>query len=184
MSTDGVIVFSFYYFFTNFSQRHPLKGIFEGFWSSRPSTVTGGDVCGYRIRRFEPARCLWLRSYLTERIQRIRIGEAASKDIRVTWVYDREVVSDHCLSFGLSTEYRWFSTTSVCCSTQMIWSCFFPFRVFSTVWKFSRLWINCASGAREIHCSLTLINVKLFPFLLARTVLDRVTHQTCCLLLT
>jgi hypothetical protein len=32
----------------------------------------------------EPARCLWLRSYLTGRIPRIRIGDAVSKDIRVT----------------------------------------------------------------------------------------------------
>jgi hypothetical protein len=30
----------------------------------------------------EPARCLWLRSYLTGRIQRIRIGDAVSNDIR------------------------------------------------------------------------------------------------------
>jgi hypothetical protein len=32
----------------------------------------------------KPARCLWLRSYLTGRIQRIRIGDAVSKDVRVT----------------------------------------------------------------------------------------------------
>jgi hypothetical protein len=32
----------------------------------------------------EPTRCLWLRSYLTGRIQRIRNGVAVSKDIRVT----------------------------------------------------------------------------------------------------
>jgi hypothetical protein len=32
----------------------------------------------------EPARCLWLRSYLTGRIQSIRIGGAVSKDIMVT----------------------------------------------------------------------------------------------------
>jgi hypothetical protein len=32
----------------------------------------------------EPARCLWLRSYLTGRSQRIRIGDAISKDIKVT----------------------------------------------------------------------------------------------------
>jgi hypothetical protein len=32
----------------------------------------------------EPTRCLWLRSYLTGRIQRMRIGDAVSKDIRVT----------------------------------------------------------------------------------------------------
>jgi hypothetical protein len=32
----------------------------------------------------EHARCLWLRSYLTRRIQRIRIGNAVSKYIRVT----------------------------------------------------------------------------------------------------
>jgi hypothetical protein len=30
----------------------------------------------------EPARCLWLRSYLTGRIQWIRISDAVSKDIR------------------------------------------------------------------------------------------------------
>jgi hypothetical protein len=32
----------------------------------------------------EPARCLWPRSYLTGKIPRIRIGDAVSKDIRVT----------------------------------------------------------------------------------------------------
>jgi hypothetical protein len=32
----------------------------------------------------ELARCLWLRSYLTEIIQRIRIGDAVSKEIKVT----------------------------------------------------------------------------------------------------
>jgi hypothetical protein len=32
----------------------------------------------------KPARCLWLRSYLTGKIQRIRIGNAFSKNTRVT----------------------------------------------------------------------------------------------------
>jgi Reverse transcriptase (RNA-dependent DNA polymerase)/Endonuclease-reverse transcriptase len=32
----------------------------------------------------EPARCLWLKSYLTGRTQRIRIGDAVSRDVRVT----------------------------------------------------------------------------------------------------
>jgi hypothetical protein len=32
----------------------------------------------------EPARCLWLRSYFTGRMQKIRIGDAVIKDIRVT----------------------------------------------------------------------------------------------------
>jgi hypothetical protein len=32
----------------------------------------------------EPARCMWLRSYLSGRIQKIRIGDAVSKDIKVT----------------------------------------------------------------------------------------------------
>jgi hypothetical protein len=31
-----------------------------------------------------PARCLWLRSYLTGRIQRIRIGDAIFNNIRVS----------------------------------------------------------------------------------------------------
>jgi hypothetical protein len=40
--------------------------------------LEGMSVC------IEPVRCLWLRFYLTERIQRIRIGDAVSNDIRVT----------------------------------------------------------------------------------------------------
>jgi hypothetical protein len=32
----------------------------------------------------DPARCMWLGSYLTRRIQKIRIGDAVSKDIKVT----------------------------------------------------------------------------------------------------
>jgi hypothetical protein len=32
----------------------------------------------------EPARCMWLESYLSGRIQKIRIGDAVSKDIKVT----------------------------------------------------------------------------------------------------
>jgi hypothetical protein len=32
----------------------------------------------------EPARCMWLGSYLSGRIQKIRIGDAVSKDIKVT----------------------------------------------------------------------------------------------------
>jgi hypothetical protein len=31
----------------------------------------------------EPARCMWLRSYMSERLQKIRIGDAVSKDIKV-----------------------------------------------------------------------------------------------------
>jgi hypothetical protein len=32
----------------------------------------------------EPARCMWVTSYLSGRIQKIRIGDAVSKDIKVT----------------------------------------------------------------------------------------------------
>jgi hypothetical protein len=32
----------------------------------------------------KPARCIWLRSYLSGRFQKIRIGDAVSKDIKVT----------------------------------------------------------------------------------------------------
>jgi hypothetical protein len=32
----------------------------------------------------EPARCMWLGSYLSGRIQKIRIGDAVSKDIKMT----------------------------------------------------------------------------------------------------
>jgi hypothetical protein len=48
----------------------------------------------------EPARFLWLRSYLTGRIQRIRIGHAVFKDISVTsgfiWFVNRiSVIFDY-----------------------------------------------------------------------------------------
>jgi hypothetical protein len=32
----------------------------------------------------EPTRCMWLGSYLSGRIQKIRIGDAVSEDIKVT----------------------------------------------------------------------------------------------------
>jgi hypothetical protein len=38
-----------------------------------------------------------------------------------TKLYFVKLISDHCVSFGLSREYRWFMTTSVCCSTPMIY---------------------------------------------------------------
>jgi hypothetical protein len=33
----------------------------------------------------EPAKCIWLGSYLSGRIQKIRISDAVSKDIKVAW---------------------------------------------------------------------------------------------------
>jgi hypothetical protein len=38
-----------------------LHGLFEGFWSSTSSTVTGGDVCGYRTRLMFMAKVLFIR---------------------------------------------------------------------------------------------------------------------------
>jgi Reverse transcriptase (RNA-dependent DNA polymerase) len=37
--------------------------------------------------RIKPARCMWLGSYLSGRIQKIRIGDVVSKDIKVTSVF-------------------------------------------------------------------------------------------------
>jgi hypothetical protein len=45
------------------------------------------DICV----SIELARCLWLRSYLTGRIQRIGIGDAVSKDIRMTSCVPQEI---------------------------------------------------------------------------------------------
>jgi hypothetical protein len=47
----------------------------------------------------EPARCMWQGSYLPGRIQKIRIGDAVSKHIKVTSGVPQ------CASSGLSTEY-------------------------------------------------------------------------------
>jgi hypothetical protein len=60
----------------------------------------------------EPAKCMWLGSYLSGIIQKIRIDDAVSKDIKVT---SGVLQGSHLgpLWFGLSTEYRRFSITSV-----------------------------------------------------------------------
>jgi hypothetical protein len=50
MSTDGTIVFSFHYFFTNSSQRHPLKG--------RCFQRYQGDI-GWQGRRLGPLSFIW-----------------------------------------------------------------------------------------------------------------------------
>jgi hypothetical protein len=98
----------------------------------------------------KPTLCVWLGSCLTGRMQRIRISEAVSKDIRCP----KGESSWNIVFNVLSAEYRWFSSTSVCCSTPMMWSCFFPLGVFRTVWRFSRILPNCPSGARKIHYTL------------------------------
>jgi hypothetical protein len=96
----------------------------------------------------EPARCLCLRSNLTGRIQRIRIGDVVSKDIRVTsgvpqgshlrplcliWFVNRiSVIFDYVHVLFYAAEMKLFLPVT-----------------------------HCPSGAREIHFSLTSINVKL-----------------------
>jgi hypothetical protein len=76
-------------------------------------------------------------------------------------VFHREVIWDHFASSGLSAEYRWFSITSMYSSTPMTWNSFFLSVNSRTVWKLSRIWTNCRSGATETHCSSTLVSVRL-----------------------
>jgi hypothetical protein len=64
----------------------------------------------------EPARCMLLGSYLSGRIQKIRICDAVSKDIKVTSGVPQ---GSHLGPSGLSTEYRRFSITYVSSSTPM-----------------------------------------------------------------
>jgi hypothetical protein len=92
-------------------------------------------------------------------------------------VSHREVISDYCVLFVLSTEYRWFSNTSVCCCTPMIWSCFFPSKVF-------RIWTNCPSEPRnslflnvDKRITITFLRTRYpveFTYMLGGSVLDRV----------
>jgi hypothetical protein len=59
----------------------------------------------------ESARCLWLKSYLTGRIERIRIGDAISRDIRVTSGVSQGVILDHiCLLMEYIVDFlrRWY----------------------------------------------------------------------------
>jgi hypothetical protein len=67
----------------------------------------------------EPAGCLWLRSYLTGRIQRIRIGGAVSKDFRVTSGVNRiSVIFDYVSVLFYADDMKLFllrgSSTDVC----------------------------------------------------------------------
>jgi hypothetical protein len=48
-----------------------LHRLFEGFWSSTPSTVTGGDVCGYRTRSMFMAKVLFNRENSKDKNRRI-----------------------------------------------------------------------------------------------------------------
>jgi hypothetical protein len=88
-----------------------LNGFFKGFmivcvinccWMRCLGVSSPQDACGWDIY------------YLSlGRIQKIRIGDAVSNDIKVTShrVFHREVIWDHFASSGLSTEYRRFSIT-------------------------------------------------------------------------
>jgi hypothetical protein len=71
---DGDELVGVRFFCTEFNWQ--VDSVYTNF-SKAPSTVNGEDVCG----DIEPARYLWLRSCLTRRIQRKRIGDAVSKDI-------------------------------------------------------------------------------------------------------
>jgi hypothetical protein len=78
-------------------------------------------------------------------------------------VSHRGVISNHYVSFGLSTEYWLFSTASVYCSMPMIWSCSFPSSVFKTVWPVISLWIAWSWLCRvtqlflRINCALHVL---------------------------
>jgi hypothetical protein len=65
----------------------------------------------------ESTRCLWLRSYLIGRIQRTKISDAVSKDIRVTsGVPQGRYPGPLCFVWFVNSD----RTTSVCCSIPMI----------------------------------------------------------------
>jgi hypothetical protein len=66
----------------------------------------------------EPSRCMWLGSYLSGRIQKIRIGDAVSKDIKVTSGVPQGNLMGQFF-FIWYTEYWRFSITSFYSSTPM-----------------------------------------------------------------
>jgi hypothetical protein len=98
----------------------------------------------------EPARCMWLRSYLSGRIQKIRIGDAVSKDIKVTSGVPKE-------SHLGPVYFIWFVNRI---SEIFVYVCvlfyvddmklFLPVR-------------DGQIGATETHCSSTLVSVRHLP---------------------
>jgi hypothetical protein len=102
-----------------------------------------GDIQLYRVRHQlllnemsvgnEPARCMWLGSYLSGRIQKIRISDAISKDIKVTSDVPQKSHLGPLFFILFLTEYRRFSITSVYSSMPMTWSFFFLSVDFRTV---------------------------------------------------
>jgi hypothetical protein len=73
------------------------------------SVYTDFSMAFDRVRHLEEMSMViepGVRSYLTRRIQKIRIGDAASKDTRVTSGVPQVCHLGPLFSFGLSTEYR------------------------------------------------------------------------------
>jgi hypothetical protein len=109
----------------------------------------------------EPARCLWLRSYLTQRIQRIRIGDAVSEDIKMTsGVPQGSHLEPFCFIWFVNIISVIFDYVRVLFYADDI-KLFLPIRGLHDCINIQLDLNKLSEFAREIQCSLTSINVKL-----------------------
>jgi hypothetical protein len=134
----------------------------------------------------KPARCLWLRSYLTERIQRIRTGGAVSKDIRVTsgvpqgnhlgplcfiWFVNRiSMIFEYVRVLFYANHMKLFLTVKSFQNCIKIQSD--PNKLFEWC-ESNSLFLN-VDKSKKITFSSTIYPVE-FYYMLGGTVLDRVT---------
>jgi hypothetical protein len=137
----------------------------------------------------EPARCLWLMSYLTGRIQRIRIGDAVSKDTRVIsgvpqgshlgplcyiWFVNRiSVIFDYVHVLFYADDMKLLLPVSGFQDCMKIQS---DLNKLSEWYERNSFFLNVAK-CKTITFSRTRYPVE-FAYMLAGTVLDQVSSKT------
>jgi hypothetical protein len=106
----------------------------------------------------EPPKCMWLGSYPSGRIQKIRIGDAVSKDIKVTSdVPQGSYLGPLFFIWFVNIISEIFDYARVLFYVDYM-KLFLPVSGFQDC---SRILTNCQSGAIETHCSSTLVSVRL-----------------------
>jgi hypothetical protein len=152
-----------------------LHGLFEGFWSSAPSTDTGGDVCEYRTRSMFMAKALFNRANSKDKNRRrcfqgyqgcptgnssrtIVFHLVCQQKIDDFWIRSCAVLRRWYEVVSSCQEFSGLYENSVCsvCSEQIV---------------HNSLFLN-VEKCKTITCSRTRYPVY-FSYMLGGTVLDR-----------
>jgi hypothetical protein len=103
----------------------------------------------------EPANYMWLGSYPSGKIQKIRIGDAVSKDIKVTWgVLQESHLGLFCFIWFVNRISEIFGCARVLFYADDM-KLFLPVSGFQDCLKIQ------SDGATETHCSSKSVSVRL-----------------------